>query len=298
MITRKILAGCFRVSTTQGSLLPVTANKSLFSSVISSQSKNDNNTDRIQKMSIIGHITQIQSYSTTTTEKSLMEFFDEKKNWVEDKVKHGRPWKMDDLRLKSNTDLHTLWYLLHKERNMLLTMEEYYVKNATSFPSPERIAKVDESMENILAIVEERNVAYNLIETGETKSTIPYRRYNSIGFIQQYRPREYLVPWYLNKTWKLKYHYKRLPYWSKFYRTCYRVFLRKERGKILNRVRYAKKQIMKKHPDYYKDNAEFVDQHFKKEYGYTSPKPYHEMIRRPKPTDLPTKLNERIKNQE
>lgn len=71
--------------------------------------------------------------------------------------------------------------------------------------------KVDESMTNLLSVVEERNVAYNLLETGESKQRIPYRRYNSFGHIQGIVPREYLVPWYLNKYWKLKYHYKKLP---------------------------------------------------------------------------------------
>lgn len=66
-------------------------------------------------------------------------------------------------------------------------------------------------MENLLTVVEERNVAYNLLETGETKQLVPYRRYNSFGFIQRIQPKEYLVPWYMNKHWKLKYHYKKLP---------------------------------------------------------------------------------------
>ena len=66
-------------------------------------------------------------------------------------------------------------------------------------------------MENILAVVEERNIAYNMLETGESKQIISYRRYNSFGHIQKYKPREYLVPWYMNKSWKLKYHYKKLP---------------------------------------------------------------------------------------
>lgn len=290
MITRKILSCCFqgaiKLSQVQVSKFPMAS--------LTSQFQNQNLRTP--------QTTQVRSYasenkSDNKTETSLWEFIDDKVNWVEAKVKHGRPWKLDDLRIKSNADLHQLWYVLHKERNMLLTMEEYYKENATTFPSPERLAKVDESMENIMAVVEERNVAYNLIETGESKSIITHRRYNSLGFIQAYRPKEYLVPWFLNKTWKLKYHYKRLPYWSKFYRTCYRVFLRKERGKILDRVRYAKKQIRRNHPEYYKENQELVEQHYKKEYGYKPPKPYHEMLRKPQPTDLPTRLSERIKNQ-
>ena len=81
-------------------------------------------------------------FSITSTRADLMEFFDSKENWKETKVRHGRPWKMEELRLKSNTDLHELWYILHKERNMLLTMEHVYKDNCVLFPSPERIAKV------------------------------------------------------------------------------------------------------------------------------------------------------------
>lgn len=150
-------------------------------------------------------------FSISSTKNDLMQFFDEKKNWTEEKVKHGRPWRLEELRIKSNTDLHKLWYVLHKERNMLLTMEEVYKQKGVPMPSHERIAKVDESMENLLSVVEERNIAFNLLETGETKKVLPYRRYNSFGHIQYYRPREYLVPWYLNKMWKLKYHYKKIP---------------------------------------------------------------------------------------
>ncbi len=66
-------------------------------------------------------------------------------------------------------------------------------------------------MENLLYVTEERNIAYNLLETGKSNAYMTYNRYNSFGYIQKYRPREYYVPWFLNKDWKLKYHYKRLP---------------------------------------------------------------------------------------
>ena len=87
-------------------------------------------------------------FSTTTCahDAKLMQFFDSKENWHETTVKHGRPWKIEELRLKSNTDLQKLWYILHKERNMLLTMEQVYKDNFIAFPSPERIAKVSMGM--------------------------------------------------------------------------------------------------------------------------------------------------------
>lgn len=40
----------------------------------------------------------------------LMEFFDDKKNWAVQEVKSGRSWTKDELRIKSNTDLHKLWF--------------------------------------------------------------------------------------------------------------------------------------------------------------------------------------------
>lgn len=39
----------------------------------------------------------------------LMAFFDDEKNWSANEVKVGRSWRTDELRLKSNIDLHKLW---------------------------------------------------------------------------------------------------------------------------------------------------------------------------------------------
>jgi len=38
-----------------------------------------------------------------------MEFFDDKKNWAAENIKVGRSWTKDELRIKSNQDLHKLW---------------------------------------------------------------------------------------------------------------------------------------------------------------------------------------------
>lgn len=86
---------------------------------------------------------QVAKFSLFTSRFGLMEFFDDKKNWTEMvKIKHGRAWRVDELRLKSNVELHKLWYILLKERNMLLTMEEFYIQKERAMPSHERIAKV------------------------------------------------------------------------------------------------------------------------------------------------------------
>ena len=51
---------------------------------------------------------------------------------------------------------------------MLLTMEETCKRHFKVFPNPERIDKVEISMENLEAVVRERNKAYHLLETGKT----------------------------------------------------------------------------------------------------------------------------------
>lgn len=117
----------------------------------------------------------------------IMEFFDLKKNWGETEVKHGRAWTLDELRIKSNTDLHKLWYVLLKERNMLLTMEHECNYKMEMFPNPERIDKVKISMENLENVVRERNRAYYLLETGWDGERPGRVVYNQIGMRQFYR---------------------------------------------------------------------------------------------------------------
>lgn len=81
---------------------------------------------------------------SSTPRYDLMEFFDDPKNWPENEVRSGRAWRTDDLRIKSNIDLHKLWYVLLKERNMLLTMEHECDVQYELFPSPERLDKVND----------------------------------------------------------------------------------------------------------------------------------------------------------
>lgn len=84
----------------------------------------------------------IRNFCLTARSRSLNDFFDNPKNWGTSTVASGRPWRTDELRLKSSVDLHNLWYVLLKERNMLMTMEEEHWRCLERMPNPERFEKV------------------------------------------------------------------------------------------------------------------------------------------------------------
>ena len=54
----------------------------------------------------------------------------------------GRSWKASELRLKSWDDLQKLWYVLLKEKNMLMTQRQMLHAQNFRFPNPERLPKV------------------------------------------------------------------------------------------------------------------------------------------------------------
>ncbi|KAL0904307.1 hypothetical protein M5K25_026399 [Dendrobium thyrsiflorum] len=71
----------------------------------------------------------------------------------------GRGWKASELRLKSWDDLHKLWYVLLKEKNMLMTQRQMLHAQNLRFPNPERIPKVRKSMCRIKHVLTERAIA-------------------------------------------------------------------------------------------------------------------------------------------
>ncbi|XP_067647666.1 large ribosomal subunit protein uL29m [Eurosta solidaginis] len=142
-----------------------------------------------------------RAFHSTNLCRGLMEFFDDPKNWPENEVKVGRAWKLEELRIKSNKELHQLWYLLLKERNMLLTMEHECNDKMELFPSPERIDKVKISMDNLETVVRERNKAYHLLETGQTGERPSRLVYNPLGMKHVYRYCEHILPPHKNMKW-------------------------------------------------------------------------------------------------
>ncbi|CEF65771.1 39S ribosomal protein L47, mitochondrial [Strongyloides ratti] len=104
------------------------------------------------------------------------EFFDEPKNWDLEDIprsrRPGREWTIDELRLKSNTDLHKLW----------------------PFPNDERNDRVKMSMENIEEVISERNNAFYELETGLPATPRKRRVTSFLGFTYEKQVEEHALP--------------------------------------------------------------------------------------------------------
>uniref|UniRef100_A0A1I8Q4N9 Large ribosomal subunit protein uL29m n=1 Tax=Stomoxys calcitrans TaxID=35570 RepID=A0A1I8Q4N9_STOCA len=190
-----------------------------------------------------------RNFSTTHSRRDLMQFFDDPKNWPENEVKVGRAWKLDELRIKSNKELHQLWYILLKERNMLLTMEHECNEQMELFPSPERLDKVKISMKNLETVVRERNKAYHLLETGETGERPQRLMANSLGIRFMYRSLEHVLPPFMNVKWMKT---RSLGYGGRAVRKFllqYREKLYNEKRKAKNRSRNEVMMLLRRNPN-------------------------------------------------
>lgn len=68
----------------------------------------------------------------------------------------GCAWEAADLRKKSWDDLHKLWYVLLKERNLLQSEKLAYARQRQIMPDSSRLTKVKKSMNRIKQVMSER----------------------------------------------------------------------------------------------------------------------------------------------
>ncbi|KAM4694694.1 large ribosomal subunit protein uL29m [Discoglossus pictus] len=163
------------------------------------------------------NLQQCSSFHSSAVCNGLDEFFDDPKNWGEKSVKFGDLWTAKQLRLKSNEDLHKLWYVLLKEKNMLLTLEQEAKRQRLAMPSPERLIKINKSMERLDTIVTEREDALRLLQTGQEKPVPGDWRRNIFGETFWYTYKEWPMPWYMNRGYKRKKFFS-LPYVNHYVR--------------------------------------------------------------------------------
>ncbi|XP_029471396.1 39S ribosomal protein L47, mitochondrial [Rhinatrema bivittatum] len=173
---------------------------------------------------------QFRFFHTSVPWKGLEEFFDDPKNWGESTVKSGAAWTENQLRAKNSEDLHKLWYVLLKEKNMLLTLEQESKRQRLAMPSPERLRKVDRSLNRLDTVIQEREDALRLLQTGQEKERPGDWRRNCFGQTTWYKFHEWPIPWYLNKRYKMRKFYA-LPYVNHHIRLRIENHLRKKARK-------------------------------------------------------------------
>ncbi|CCM03529.1 uncharacterized protein FIBRA_05663 [Fibroporia radiculosa] len=75
----------------------------------------------------------------------------------------GRSWKAVELRRKSFKDLHTLWYVLMRERNLLVTQNEEARRHKIPLEmlaTQNKLLRCRKSMARIKYVINERRLAY------------------------------------------------------------------------------------------------------------------------------------------
>jgi len=81
-------------------------------------------------------------------------------------ISPGRAWKMDELRRKSFEDLHKLWYLCLKEKNILFSEREHLVRGDSQKPFASianRLRKIKKTQRSLKFVLSERDKQEKLL---------------------------------------------------------------------------------------------------------------------------------------
>mmetsp|Transcript_16989 Transcript_16989/g.26533 ORF Transcript_16989/g.26533 Transcript_16989/m.26533 type:complete len:150 (-) Transcript_16989:30-479(-) len=89
--------------------------------------------------------------------RGFEEFFDGSFRGSENEFGTGRAWTAGELRGKCFDDLHKLWYILLKEKNMLMSERNNARVHGQEMSNPERLVKVKKSMARLKTVVGERS---------------------------------------------------------------------------------------------------------------------------------------------
>jgi len=105
-------------------------------------------------------------YSSTAISHLGFEMFYDVKEKADDLVVTGRAWTVADLRRKSFDDLHKLWFILYKERNLVLTERERVrrIQRPLSKLEDNRYIKVKRSMAAIKVVLKERSKIRKMLD--------------------------------------------------------------------------------------------------------------------------------------
>uniref|UniRef100_A0A2K6DWT8 Mitochondrial ribosomal protein L47 n=1 Tax=Macaca nemestrina TaxID=9545 RepID=A0A2K6DWT8_MACNE len=170
---------------------------------------------------------QYRLFHTTLSRRGLEEFFDDPKNWGQEKVKSGAAWTC---------------------QNMILTLEQEAKRQRLPMPSPEQLDKVADSMDALDKVVQEGEDALRLLQTGQERARPGAWRREIFGRIVWHKFKQWVIPWHLNKRYNRKRFFV-MPYVDHFLRLeCEkraRIKARKE-----NLERKKAKILLKKFPHF------------------------------------------------
>ncbi|KAJ3369094.1 39S ribosomal protein L47, mitochondrial [Allomyces arbusculus] len=126
-----------------------------------------------------------QRYSAQCA-RGLEEFFETKTSVPTEQIPAGRAWEAAELRQKSFEDLHKLWYVLLKERNLLATQKLEAKRLNVEFLHKDRVVKCKKSMARIKGVLTERQLTWE-----EAKKEVG-RRMNQaeqqqVGLLEKHR---------------------------------------------------------------------------------------------------------------
>lgn len=131
--------------------------------------------------------------SKFTRQKGLEEFFENasflsRKNvGLEPSISrnYGRSWSAPELRRKDFSDLHRLWYILLKEKNLLLTQQAEAKRLGVRWIETDRLDSVCQSMARVKTVLTERRVAYERAREEDFCATASKEDADRLAYIRE-----------------------------------------------------------------------------------------------------------------